>query len=64
MWHANFLKNFHFEVIQNIFEIWIYQKATFLKFWKKKSQKLFIILASHMESFILGSEWDQIFSIF
>jgi hypothetical protein len=27
----------------------------------KKSPKLFIILASHMESFILGSEWDLIF---
>jgi hypothetical protein len=46
---TNFLKF----SIQNIFEIWIFKKPTFLNF---KSPKLFIILASHMESFILGSE--------
>ena len=46
-----------------MFENWIFLKPTFLKFWKK-SPKLFIILASHMESFILGSECDHIFFLF
>jgi hypothetical protein len=35
---------FIFKVIQNIFKIWIFKYATFLKF-EKKSQKLLIILA-------------------
>jgi hypothetical protein len=56
-------KMFHFKVIQNIFEIWIFKNATFLKFWKNL-QKLFIILASHMESFIVGSERNIIFFFF
>jgi hypothetical protein len=47
--------NFRKFSIQNIFEIWVFKKATFLDFWKK-SPKLFIIVASHMENFILGSE--------
>jgi hypothetical protein len=37
---------------------WIFQKPRFLKISNKKaSPKLFIILASHMESLILASEW-------
>jgi hypothetical protein len=43
----------------------IFFKFEFLKTYLfkilKKSPKLFIILASYMESFILGSEWDLIF---
>jgi hypothetical protein len=48
-WDLIFLR-FVSQTIQNIFETWIFKKI-----WKK-SPKLFIILASHMESFILGSE--------
>jgi hypothetical protein len=44
---TNFLKFLHFKVIQNIFEIWIFKKPTFLKCWRKKSPTLFIILASY-----------------
>jgi hypothetical protein len=49
-----FLLCFVSQTIQNIFEIWIFKK-TYL-FIIKKSPKLFIILVSLMESFILGSE--------
>jgi hypothetical protein len=45
-------ENFN-KVIQNVFESWIFQKPVLLNFWKSHQ----IILASHMESFILGSEW-------
>jgi hypothetical protein len=45
----------------------IFLKFQFLKTYLfkilKKSPKLFIILASHMESFILGSKWDLIFHL-
>jgi hypothetical protein len=45
----------------------IFLKFEFLKTYLfkilKKSPKVFIILASHMESFILGSECDLIFLI-
>jgi hypothetical protein len=36
-----FSEIFYFKGIQNISEIWIFKKPTFLKFWKK-SPKLFI----------------------
>jgi hypothetical protein len=49
--------NFRFKVLQNIFEIWIVIKLTFLNL--EKSPKLFIILASHMESFMLVFHWEH-----
>jgi hypothetical protein len=48
---------FHFKIIQNIFENWIFKKSTFLKFWRKKNTEA----VHYIESFILGSEWDLIF---
>jgi phage-related holin len=54
-WDLIFLLCFVAQTIQSIIEIWIFKKHTFFKFWKK-SLKLFIVLVSHMKSFILRSE--------
>jgi hypothetical protein len=55
--------NFHKFSTSRSFKIFL--KFEFLKTYLfkilKKSPNLFIILASHMESLILGSEWDLIF---